>query len=96
MKLTRLVRIAKLVKKKSLAHQATKVFNMDSAMERLLFFLFGTFFMIHILLCLGVSFAQKKRMTQRMRPMNLNSEKVKGSLRKRFSYQILTCDVTLP
>ena len=55
-KLTRLIRIIKIVKKKNLAHQATKALNMDSAMERLFFFLFGAFFVIHILSCLWVFF----------------------------------------
>lgn len=57
-KLTRLIRLIKIVKKKSLAHQATKALNMDGAMERLLFFLFGAFFVIHILSCLWVFFCQ--------------------------------------
>ena len=57
-KLTRLIRILKVVKKKNLnlAHKATKALKMDSALERLFFFLFGAFFLIHILSCLWVFF----------------------------------------
>lgn len=57
-KLTRLIRILKIVKKKNLnlAHKATKALKMDSALERLFFFLFGAFFVIHILSCLWVFF----------------------------------------
>ena len=57
-KLTRLIRILKIVKKKNmnLAHKATKALKLDSALERLFFFLFGAFFVIHILSCLWVFF----------------------------------------
>lgn len=57
-KLTRLIRIIKIVKKKNLnlAHKATKALKLDSALERLFFFLFGAFFVIHILSCLWVFF----------------------------------------
>ena len=44
------------MKKKNLAKEATKALNMDSALERLFFFLFGAFFVIHILSCLWVFF----------------------------------------
>lgn len=57
-KLTRLIRILKIVKKKNmnLAHKATKALKLDSALERLFFFLFGAIFVIHILSCLWVFF----------------------------------------
>lgn len=57
-KLTRLIRLIKIVKKKNmnLTHKATKALKIDSALERLFFFLFGTIFIIHILSCLWVFF----------------------------------------